>query len=83
VVAAHTHCGHYFIAPFFFCQQQSPTPTPTQTNTMEIYSLYIINKSGGLIFQQSFSPDAPNLANNDHLRLGSTFHTYVTPNSIR
>ncbi len=39
-----------------------------------VYSLYIINKSGGLIFQADFSKDSPKLSMNDHLRLGSTFH---------
>ena len=40
-----------------------------------LQSLYIINKAGGLIFQQDMSPNAPKLSSNDHLRLGSTFHS--------
>jgi hypothetical protein len=39
-----------------------------------IYSLYIINKAGGLIFQKDFFP-IPKLAGNDYLRLASTFHS--------
>ena len=37
--------------------------------------LFIINKSGGLIFNQDLSPSAPKLSTNDWLRLGSTFHS--------
>ncbi|KAE9362484.1 hypothetical protein PF008_g29 [Phytophthora fragariae] len=40
-----------------------------------LHSLYIINKAGGLIYQQDLSPAAPKLSSNDHLRLGSTFHS--------
>ncbi|TMW68355.1 hypothetical protein Poli38472_005823 [Pythium oligandrum] len=40
-----------------------------------LHSLYIINKSGGLIYQQDLSHAAPKLSSNDHLRLGSTFHS--------
>lgn len=38
------------------------------------YQLFIINRSGGLIYTKSLSPLAPNLKANDSLRLGSTFH---------
>ena len=37
--------------------------------------LFIINKSGGLIYNQDLSPSAPRLTSNDWLRLGSTFHS--------
>ncbi|KAG5188389.1 Sybindin-like protein [Tribonema minus] len=37
--------------------------------------LFIINKSGSLIFHQDLSPAAPRLSSNDSLRLGSTFHS--------
>ncbi|KAF4320677.1 hypothetical protein BBO99_00001278 [Phytophthora kernoviae] len=40
-----------------------------------LHSLYIINKAGGLIYQQDLSAAAPKLSSNDHLRLGSTFHS--------
>ncbi|TDH73338.1 uncharacterized protein CCR75_007909 [Bremia lactucae] len=40
-----------------------------------LFSLYIINKAGGLVYQQDLSPLAPKLSSNDHLRLGSTFHS--------
>jgi hypothetical protein len=36
--------------------------------------LFIINRSGGLIFSKNLSNLAPNLSTNDCLRLGSTFH---------
>ncbi len=36
--------------------------------------LFIINRSGGLIFNKNLSSMAPNLNVNDCLRLGSTFH---------
>jgi hypothetical protein len=39
-----------------------------------VYSLYIINKSGGVVYHQTFHKDAPKLGMNDYLRLGSTFH---------
>eukprot|EP01101_Sappina_pedata_P002936 TRINITY_DN13147_c0_g1_i1.p1 TRINITY_DN13147_c0_g1~~TRINITY_DN13147_c0_g1_i1.p1 ORF type:complete len:137 (+),score=31.67 TRINITY_DN13147_c0_g1_i1:2-412(+) len=40
----------------------------------QVYSLYIINKSGGLVFQSDYGREAPKLDLNDHMRLGSTFH---------
>jgi hypothetical protein len=39
-----------------------------------VYALYILNKSGGVIYYQSFHKDAPKLGLNDYLRLGSMFH---------
>jgi hypothetical protein len=42
--------------------------------THTIYSLYIINKAGGLIYQKDFLA-LPRLAGNDYLRLLSTFHS--------
>ena len=38
------------------------------------YQLFVINRSGGLIFSRSLSLQAPNLSTNDCLILGSTFH---------
>jgi len=35
--------------------------------------VYVINKAGGLIYQQDFAP-IPKLGGNDYLRLASTFH---------
>ncbi|CAK4631934.1 hypothetical protein LEN26_020463 [Aphanomyces euteiches] len=40
-----------------------------------LLSLYVINKAGGLIYQQDLSSEAPKLSSNDYLRLGSTFHS--------
>lgn len=39
------------------------------------FQLFIINRSGGLIYNKALSPMAPNLSANDCLRLGSTFHS--------
>merc|ERR1711871_4475 len=36
--------------------------------------LFIINRSGGLVFNRNLDAAAPNLSTNDWLRLGSTFH---------
>eukprot|EP01035_Chromulina_nebulosa_P019109 gene19109-24943_t len=36
--------------------------------------LFVINKSGGVIFNRNLSNLAPNLSDNENLRLGSTFH---------
>lgn len=38
------------------------------------YQLFVINRSGGLIYNRSLSLQAPNLTTNDCLILGSTFH---------
>lgn len=37
--------------------------------------LLIINRAGGLIYNQNLSPAAPQLTSNDWLRIGSTFHS--------
>jgi hypothetical protein len=49
-------------------------PSSSSSLGFIVYSLYIINKSGGVIYHQSFHKDAPKLGMNDYLRLGSTFH---------
>jgi trafficking protein particle complex subunit 4 len=41
---------------------------------MSLIQLFIINRSGGLIYNRNLSQDAPYLTINDWLRLGSTFH---------
>eukprot|EP00823_Brevimastigomonas_motovehiculus_P007951 TRINITY_DN712_c0_g1_i1.p1 TRINITY_DN712_c0_g1~~TRINITY_DN712_c0_g1_i1.p1 ORF type:complete len:179 (-),score=20.25 TRINITY_DN712_c0_g1_i1:147-683(-) len=47
-----------------------------------IYSLYIINKSGGLIYQKDFA-NVPKMDTNDYINLGSMFHaTHVIINSV-
>eukprot|EP01098_Paradermamoeba_levis_P002996 TRINITY_DN1403_c0_g7_i1.p1 TRINITY_DN1403_c0_g7~~TRINITY_DN1403_c0_g7_i1.p1 ORF type:complete len:139 (-),score=44.21 TRINITY_DN1403_c0_g7_i1:94-510(-) len=40
---------------------------------MVVYSLYVISKSGGLIYQQDYD-NIPRLAMNERILLGSTFH---------
>lgn len=42
---------------------------------MVFYTVFIINKSGGLIYKRDLSADAPKLKVNDSLRLVSTFHS--------
>jgi len=37
--------------------------------------LFIVNKSGGLIYHRSLSPKAPKIGTNEWLRIGSTFHS--------
>jgi hypothetical protein len=39
-----------------------------------LLQLFIINRSGGLVYNRNLSPQAPDLEINDWLRLGSTFH---------
>ncbi|GAM20290.1 hypothetical protein SAMD00019534_034650, partial [Acytostelium subglobosum LB1] len=41
---------------------------------MSIYSLYILNKAGTLIFQNDYSNGAEKLSHNAYISLGSTFH---------
>eukprot|EP01045_Picozoa_sp_COSAG04_P000585 COSAG04_NODE_14_length_42641_cov_31.094847_28_plen_179_part_00 len=40
---------------------------------MGILAFYIVNKSGGLVFNKDFSPHAPQMSTNAHLQLASTF----------
>jgi hypothetical protein len=42
---------------------------------MTFLNLFIINRSGGLIYNTSLSPTSPSLTTNDWLRIGSTFHS--------
>lgn len=39
-----------------------------------IYSLYIINKAGGLIYQRDFADSLNKLTSNEYLVLAGTFH---------
>jgi len=39
-----------------------------------IYSIYVINKAGGLIYQKNFGNGLNNLSSNDYLILAGTFH---------
>eukprot|EP00741_Cyanophora_paradoxa_P016592 tig00020930_g16022.t1 len=43
---------------------------------MGLFSLYIVNKAGGLIYQQDFA-SIPKLGSNDYLRLASTLHSFI------
>ena len=40
-----------------------------------LLQLFIINRSGGLIYNRNVSNSAPALSTNDWLRMGSTFHS--------
>lgn len=42
-----------------------------------VYSLIIINKAGGLIFQRDFNTALNKLNVNDYLVLAGTFHGYI------
>ncbi|ODV63110.1 TRAPP subunit TRS23 [Ascoidea rubescens DSM 1968] len=56
---------------------------------MTIYSLYILNKAGGLIYQQDYNPGLLKLSANDYLVLAGTIHgvhaiaSKITPFSLR
>ncbi|KAI8388665.1 Sybindin-like protein [Radiomyces spectabilis] len=39
-----------------------------------IYSLYIINKAGGLVYQKDFADQLEKLSSNEYLVLAGTFH---------
>lgn len=39
-----------------------------------IFSLYVINKAGGLIYQKNFAEGLKTLTSNDYLILAGTFH---------
>ncbi|KAI9308378.1 Sybindin-like protein [Cunninghamella echinulata] len=39
-----------------------------------IYSLYIVNKAGGLVYQKDFTENLAKLSSNDYLVLAGTFH---------
>src|SRR6266511_1682076 len=41
-----------------------------------IFSLYIINKAGGLIYQKDFNEGLAKLSSNEYLVLAGTFHRY-------
>ncbi|KAH1362562.1 hypothetical protein KXW65_007767 [Aspergillus fumigatus] len=43
-------------------------------STMAVFSLIIINKAGGLIYQREFQPGLRKLSTNDYLVLAGTFH---------
>jgi hypothetical protein len=53
----------------------SPVPLSSSSYSTHLFSLYIINKAGGLIYQKDFCSTIPKLNANDYLRLASTFHS--------
>jgi hypothetical protein len=50
------------------------TSSSASSGASSIYSFYLINKAGGLIYQKDFSA-VPRHQTNDYLRLASTFHS--------
>jgi hypothetical protein len=42
-----------------------------------VFSLIIINKAGGLVYQREFQAGLAKLSTNDYLVLAGTFHGYV------
>jgi Sybindin-like family len=59
-------------------------PQGTQFPSVEakqpmIYSLLIINKAGGLIYNREYNEGISRLSSNDYLVLAGTFHGYCTP----
>ncbi|GKZ32458.1 hypothetical protein AbraIFM66950_001846 [Aspergillus brasiliensis] len=51
------------------------------TITMAVFSLIIINKAGGLVYQREFQPGLRKLSTNDYLVLAGTFHGYTHPST--
>ncbi|KAL2860919.1 trafficking protein particle complex subunit 4 [Aspergillus lucknowensis] len=49
---------------------------------MPVYSLIIINKAGGLIYQREFQPGLRKLSTNDYLVLAGTFHGCLRKRSV-
>jgi len=43
-----------------------------------IYSLLIINKAGGLIYNREYNEGLSRLSSNDYLVLAGTFHGYIS-----
>jgi hypothetical protein len=52
------------------------------SNNRTVFSLIIINKAGGLIYQREFQPGLRKLSTNDYLVLAGTFHGYATPSPV-
>jgi hypothetical protein len=50
---------------------------PSSTRT--VFSLIIINKAGGLIYQREYQAGLRSLSTNDYLVLAGTFHGYDHP----
>lgn len=50
---------------------------PSSTRT--VFSLIIINKAGGLIYQREYQAGLRSLSTNDYLVLAGTFHGYDLP----
>lgn len=48
---------------------------PARIRIMVFLHLFIVNKSGGLIYHRPLSAKAPKLGTNEWLRIGSTFHS--------
>lgn len=46
--------------------------------TRTVFSLIIINKAGGLIYQREYQAGLRSLSTNDYLVLAGTFHGYGT-----
>jgi hypothetical protein len=42
---------------------------------MVLYSLFIVNKSGSLLFSQELHASVPRMSANEAIRIGSTFHS--------
>ena len=40
-----------------------------------LWSLYIVNRAGTLVFHRNLIPSLPKLSSNEYLRVGSTFHS--------
>ncbi|EGD74587.1 hypothetical protein PTSG_05952 [Salpingoeca rosetta] len=69
-----------FCAPVAKQQQQQQRPKTTAastTTTMGIYSVYVINKAGSLLFSGDYAP-IPSMDANSRLRLAGLLHGLTT-----
>lgn len=69
-------CGHHNVS---FCPPTSSyTRHDIDTYSRTVFSLVIINKAGGLIYNRTFHEGGLNkISTNDYLVLAGTFHGYA------
>src|SRR5271170_268256 len=67
IKTSHTHFLPWDLARSLF---------PSVSCTDMIYSLLIINKAGGLIYNREYNEGTSRLSSNDYLVLAGTFHGY-------
>lgn len=71
--SAHHVCSDCHAISNTSCATNMPSSTRT------VFSLIIINKAGGLIYQREYQAGLRSLSTNDYLVLAGTFHGYDHP----